>query len=107
MRIRTFLLIVFMLNAIDAALTYHLVVVKKLAEEANPLMANLINCHPSLFIISKIGLLGFVILYVYYKLPPKLSNITNKAGLISLGLVILLLLFVIACGVYILISSYR
>ena len=54
------------LNAIDAFMTYFWVS-NGLAEEANPIMAWLINLHISLFLVGKIAVvsfLGLVLLYI-------------------------------------------
>jgi hypothetical protein len=53
------------LNAIDAFMTYFWVS-NGLAEEANPIMAWLINLHISLFVVGKIAIVSFFSLFLLY-----------------------------------------
>ena len=58
------------LNALDALFTY-VGVTKGWVEEANPIMASLLDFHPSLFLLVKLGIAG-VILFIF--LHPSLEK---------------------------------
>ena len=74
--LRSIVGVVFILNVIDGVLTLFWVFTEK-AEEANPLMAELINLHPVLFITGKmlLVLLGSLLLWKLRERPVAVISI--------------------------------
>ena len=68
--LRSIIGVVFILNVIDGVLTLFWIFTER-AEEANPLMAELINLHPVLFITGKmlLVLLGSLLLWKLRERP--------------------------------------
>ena len=92
---RFLLLILFIYNCLDAALTYDAVVLQKVAIEVNPVMAWLLSIHPALFLLVKIGLVNGWLLLMYKYFPNSLNKRENILGIICLSFLILLLGFVV------------
>lgn len=68
------------LNALDALFTY-VGVTKGWVEEANPLMASLLDLHPSLFLWVKFGISGVILFLFLHPLLEKRYRPTFKKKL--------------------------
>lgn len=104
--IRTLIIVILLLNILDATLTYQLVVIDKIATEANPLMAYLIDWNPIIFILFKISFLTTIFAGLYYLLPDRFPKTGTFIICLSLGLIILLLIYVVVYGAAINIANY-